>query len=178
MSAAMSASTCSRKRSFASRSGGDEQDVQGTRTGRLLHAVPLVLVVRVDRLRADAHPLRGGDLVAHQRQQGADEKGRPETCFAQQPGGDEVDEALSPARLLNQELAARTLDEVPDGFFLSLAESGIPPPRAPLQKIDGSEWVVVHVGVRIAPDTWRSALTPCTLPIARRLLLATARAVG
>ena len=133
--------------------GGDEQDVHRTRTGRLLHAVPLVLVVRVDRLGADAHPLGGGDLVAHQRQQGADEKSQPETCFAKQPGGDEVDEALPPARLLDQELSAAALDEMSDGFFLALAEPGVPAPRAPFQEIHCSGRVVVHVLVRIASDS-------------------------
>ena len=112
---------------------GDEQDVHRALAGRLFHAVPLVLVVRVDRLGADAHPLGRGDLVAHERQQGADEEGRPQARFAQQPGGDEVDEALAPSRLLDQELPAPALDEVSDGFFLSVAESSVLPLRAPLQ---------------------------------------------
>ena len=128
---------------------GDEQDVHRARAGRLLHAVPLVLVVRVDRLGADAHPLGRGDLVAHQGQQGADQEGRPKTRFAQQPSRDEVDEALSPARLLYHELSAAAFDEVSDGFFLSLAEPGVLPPRAPLQELQGSGRVVVHVGGRV-----------------------------
>ena len=125
---------------------GDEEDVHRAGAGRLFHAVPLVLVVRVDRLRMDAHPLGCGDLVAHERQQRADEEGRPQTRFAQQPGGDEVDEALAPSRLLDQELPAAAFDEVPDGFFLSVAESGVLPPRALLQELQSSEGVVLHVG--------------------------------
>ena len=146
MRAATSASTRSRNRSFASRSGEMSRMSTAPPARRLLHAVPLFLVVRVDRLRVDAHPLGRGDLVAHERQQGADEEGRPETRLAQQPGRDEVDEALPPARLLYHELSAAAFDEVTDGFFLPLAEPGVLPPRAPLQEVQGSERVVLHVG--------------------------------
>ena len=128
---------------------GDEQDVHRVRSGRLLHAVPLALVVRVDRLRAHAHPFGRSDLVAHQRQQGADKEGRPETRFAQQPGGDEVDETLAPARLLNQELSAAALSEVSDCFVLSLAEPSVLPSRTPLQEVQGAAGVVAHARGRI-----------------------------
>ena len=48
----------------------------------------------------------GGDLVAHQRQQRADDDGRPGAAGPQQRGGDEVDGRLAPAGALHDQRPA------------------------------------------------------------------------
>ena len=76
------------------------------------HAVPLVAVGAVDRVRAQAEPLRGGDLVAHQREQRADDQRRAGAGLAQQRGRDEVDGGLAPARALHAQHAGAVDDDV------------------------------------------------------------------
>ena len=83
-----------------------------------------VAVGRVDRVGADAEPLRGRDLVAHQRQQRRDDQRRPGALLAQQRRRDEVDGGLAPARALDAQHARAVVDQVGDGLALVLAEAG------------------------------------------------------
>src|SRR5437879_3839379 len=59
----------------------------------------------MDSYGADAEPLRGQDLVAHQGEQWADQQGRSRSGIAQDPGGQEIDDALAPACSLDHEHA-------------------------------------------------------------------------
>ena len=88
--------------------GGDEQDVDvvGGQPGG--DVVPLGHVGAGDLHRPDAGAGRGGHLVAHQRQQRADQQGRALAPAAQQRGGDEVDGRLAPAGALHDERALAT----------------------------------------------------------------------
>ena len=83
-----------------------------------------VLVVGVDRVGAEAHALGGGDLVAHEGQQGADQQRGSEAGIAQELGGDEVDEALASAGLLHEEEAAVAAHDVADRLLLAGPELG------------------------------------------------------
>ena len=85
--------------------GADEQDVDGVGGQRLAHLVPVLGVGGVHRHGADAGPLGGRDLVAHQRQQRADDDGGPGALGAAQRGRDEVDRGLAPAGALDHEHA-------------------------------------------------------------------------
>ena len=62
----------------------DQQHVDLAGPDRVLDRLPLLDVGGVDRDRADAGPLGGGDLVAHQREQRGDDHGRPGAGLAQQ----------------------------------------------------------------------------------------------
>ena len=76
-------------------------------------------------MRADAEPLGGGDLVAHERQQRRDDQRRPGAALAQQRRGEEVDRRLAPARALHAQHARAVVDEVPHRLELVLAELGV-----------------------------------------------------
>ncbi len=54
----------------------DQQHVESAVAHPLVDLVPLGNVARVDRRGVDARPIRGGDLVAHQREQRRDDHGR------------------------------------------------------------------------------------------------------
>ena len=83
--------------------GRDEQHVDLVALDCVLDPVPFTAVVGAFPFRADSHPLRRLDLVAHQRQQRRDEERRSVPGLAQQFGGDEVDEALAPAGALHDQ---------------------------------------------------------------------------
>ncbi len=104
--------------------GADQQQVDRVRGELLANAVPLVAIGRVDRVGAQAEPLRRGDLVAHQRQQRADDQRRPGLRVAQQRGGDEVDGGLSPAGALHAQHPGAIDDEVGDRLQLVGAKRG------------------------------------------------------
>ena len=79
-------------------------------------------VVRRDPRGADSHPLGGGDLVAHQREQRRDQERWPFAAFSQESGRDEVDGALPPARALHDEEPSAAFDEVFDRGVLTVTE--------------------------------------------------------
>ena len=134
--------------------GAHQQDVDLAGVDLVVDRLPLVDVGGVDRHRADAGPLGGGDLVAHQREQRADDDGRPGARLAQQLGGDEVDRRLAPPGALHDERAAGVDGERLDGGPLVLAQHGVvrDRPRArrwPLGRLPGGEAYVVG-------DRWSS----------------------
>ena len=85
--------------------GADQQDVDLACVDRGVDRLPVLDVRRVDGDGADAGPLGGGDLVAHQRQQRGDDHGRPRALGAEQQRGHEVDRRLAPARALDDQRA-------------------------------------------------------------------------
>ena len=116
--------------------GRDQQQVDGVVGEHAPHRVPLVAVGRVDGVRADAEPLGGGDLVAHQRQQRRDDQRRPGAALAQQRGGDEVHGGLAPARALHAQHARPVVNQVGDRLALVGAEARFRP-RQPDQQLIG-----------------------------------------
>src|SRR5690606_5347526 len=103
----------------------DQKDVNRVADNGVFRRLPLFAIVRVYRCRAHAHTFSGGDLVPHQRKQRGDEERGAVPSFSQQPGGDEVDEALAPSSLLDDQEPAAVLDDVPYALFLTLPEVGI-----------------------------------------------------
>ena len=83
---------------------------------------PLLDVARVDRRGAQPEPAGHRDLVAHQRQQRADDQGGPVALVAAHAGRDPVDEALAPAGALDDERAAAVLGDRLDRLALAVAE--------------------------------------------------------
>jgi hypothetical protein len=102
--------------------GADQEQVDRAGAELRAHLLPVLAVGAVDRVRAQPEPLGGGDLVAHQREQRADDQRRPGAGFAQQRGGDEVDRGLAPPRALDAEHARAVADEVADRLELVGAE--------------------------------------------------------
>ena len=88
-------------------------------------------------MRADPEGARGGDLVAHEREQRRDDERGPGAALAQQRGGEEVDRRLAPARALHAQDARAVLDQVADGLELVLAELGLGA-REPVQQLGGA----------------------------------------
>ena len=102
----------------------DEQDVDGVGGEALVDRVPFVGVARVDRRGAEAEAPGHRDLVAHQRQERADDQGGSVTLVAADPRRDPVDEALAPARPLDDEGSVTVLDDRLDRLALAVAECG------------------------------------------------------
>ena len=102
--------------------GRDQQDVDLVGRG-LLDLGPLVDVAGVDRHGPQPQAIRGLDLVAHQREQRADDERRPVAGVAADAGRDPVDEALAPAGPLHNQRRARRRDRL-DLLALALAEGG------------------------------------------------------
>ena len=76
-------------------------------------------------MRPQPEALGGGDLVAHQRQQRADDQRRAGARLAQKRGGDEVHRGLAPAGPLHAQYAGPVDDHVADRFELVRAELGV-----------------------------------------------------
>ncbi len=102
--------------------GADQQQVDRVRRESLADVVPLLAVGAVDRVRAQPQPLRRGDLVAHQRQQRADDQRRPRTRLAQQRGRDEIQRGLSPSGALHAQHPRAVDDDIPDRLQLPRPE--------------------------------------------------------
>ena len=83
--------------------GADQQHVDLAGADRVVDRLPRLDVGGVDRHRADAGPLGGRDLVAHQRQQRADDHRRPGALGPQQQRGHEVDRRLAPPGALHDQ---------------------------------------------------------------------------
>ena len=107
--------------------GADQQHVDLAGGDLRLDAGPVLGVGRVDGDRADAGPLGGVDLVAHQREQRRDDHGRPGALRAQQRGGHEVDRRLAPAGALHDQRPAPVDDQRLDRGPLVLAQLGVVP---------------------------------------------------
>jgi hypothetical protein len=105
--------------------GGDQQEVDVAGAGGRLDRLPVVDVLAVDGggPHADALPHLG--LVAHQGQERGDHQARPGPGVAQQAGGDEVHDALAPARALDDEDPLPAVDEGLDGLELAVPEPGV-----------------------------------------------------
>ena len=82
---------------------------------------PVVEVAGVEGCRGEPGPLRGGDLVAHQRQQGRHHEHRATAGVADGAGGDPVDRRLAPARRLHDESTAALQHEGSDRGALVVA---------------------------------------------------------
>ena len=91
------------KRSFDSRSGEIDQDVDLVVGDRASAAVPLLDVAGVDGHRPEAQAVGGAELVAHERKQRADDERRPLPAIAQHPRRQPVHEALAPPGPLDDE---------------------------------------------------------------------------
>ena len=100
----------------------DQEDIHFVGPERVLDFAPSRQVVGVDRLGLDSHPARGGNLIAHEREQRADQQSGALPGFAQHLRGDEVNEALAPAGLLNDEQPPGTRHDVADRLRLTRAE--------------------------------------------------------
>ena len=127
--------------------GADEQHVDLTGVDLVVDRLPLVDVGGVDRHRPDAGTLGRGDLVAHQREQRADDHRRPGAGLAQQLGGHEVDGRLAPPGALHDQRAPVVDGQRLDGRPLVLAESRVVAPdqrtQVPLRGLPGGEAYVV-----------------------------------
>src|SRR2546425_13000270 len=71
---------------------------------------------------ADAQPLRGQDLVAHQGEQGADEEGGTCVRLAQDPRRQEINDTFAPSRALDDEDALALIGGEINSFPLSITE--------------------------------------------------------
>jgi hypothetical protein len=104
--------------------GTDQQQVDGIGGQQVADRAPLAASGAVDGVGPQSQALGGGDLVAHQRQQRADDQGRAGARLPQQSGGDEVHRRLPPASALHAQHPGAILDEVPDRLQLSGPEIG------------------------------------------------------
>ena len=102
--------------------GRDQQDVDGVRGETVLDVVPFVPIARVDRRGPDAEPIGHRDLVAHERQQRADDQRGPWPSSRRIARRDPVDEALAPAGPLDDEGTLAVLGDGLDRLALALAE--------------------------------------------------------
>ena len=102
----------------------DQEDVDGVGRESVVDVVPFGLVAGIDGRRPDAEPLRHRDLVAHQREERADDQGRAVTLVAADASRDPVDEALAPAGPLDDERAFAVPRDGLDGLALAVAEGG------------------------------------------------------
>ena len=80
--------------------GRDQKNIDLSGPQRRLYRRPSLRIRRIDRLGADSDALRGGDLVPHQGEQGRNEQRAAGAVVPQQTGGDEIYDALAPARPL------------------------------------------------------------------------------
>ena len=101
---------------------GHEQQVDPVLGQVLLDRRPVVAVGGVDRHGPKAEAVRGIDLVAHQREQRADDQRRAVAGVAPDPGRDPVDEALAPPRPLHDERPRPVAHDRLDRLALALAE--------------------------------------------------------
>ena len=102
--------------------GADQQQVDRPGREPVADVAPLVAIGAVDRVRPQPEPLGGGDLVAHQRQQRADDQRRAGARLAQQRGREEVHGRLAPAGPLDAQDAGPIDDDVADRLELTAAE--------------------------------------------------------
>ena len=111
-----------RNSALASRSGDTRRRSISSACIRVGDLGPVVLVARVDGRGLDAEPLRGLDLVAHEREQRRDEQRRPETLTSEEMGGEEVDGALAPPGPLDEQHPPAIFDQGGDRLPLTGTE--------------------------------------------------------
>ncbi len=114
-----------------------QQDVDLARGQLLAHRGPLGDVAGVDGVGTDPGAGGGLDLVAHQRQQRADDDGGPRPDGAQQRGGHEVHRRLTPPGPLHHEHARAVDQQRLDGLELVLAEVRVRSGGEPAQHLTG-----------------------------------------
>ena len=111
-----------------------EEHVDGVGRERGPHLVPVLGVGRVHRHGADAGSLGRRDLVSHQRQERADDDGRPGPFRPAQRGRHEVDRRLAPPGALHDEHPGPVGHEGGDRLELTVAEVGVVAPDEPAQR--------------------------------------------
>ncbi len=114
----------------------DQQHVDLVAVELCEHVAPFVRVGGVDGDRADAGALGGGDLVAHEGEQGRDEHRRAAAAAPEQQRRDEVDRGLAPSGALDDERAASPVDEGLDRLELPVVEVGVVAPDEGAQDIE------------------------------------------
>ena len=100
----------------------DQQQVDRVGGEPCANAVPLLAIGAVDRVGAQPQPLRGGDLVAHQCQQGTDDQRGTRAGAPQQRRRHEVHRRLPPTSALDAQNPGAIGDQVPDRLELSRPE--------------------------------------------------------
>ena len=102
------------------------------------------MIVGIDRGGTHAHPFCCRDLVAHQREKRRDQQSWAFAGFAQQLGGDEIDEALAPASLLHDQQAALAFDDVAYRLFLAVAKADAGNSRTDTEKLEAACRIINH----------------------------------
>ncbi len=98
--------------------GADQQQVDAALRQQFPDGAPLLPVGAVDGVGAQSEPLRRRDLVAHEREQWADDERGPGAGVAQQRRGHEVHRRLAPARALHAQHPRAVVDHVMDRLEL------------------------------------------------------------
>ena len=107
---------------------------------RGLNLAPLLHVLAVHRRRAHAELFRGEQLVAHEREQRADEQRRSCAGLAKNFCREEIDDALAPAGALHDEEPLPPVGNVVNRLPLAVAKRGTRPKHL-LQERAGSRLV-------------------------------------
>ena len=110
--------------------GADEQDVDLAGLDLAVDQRPVVGVGGVDRHRVDAGAVGGLDLVAHEREQRADDHRRALPARPEQRGGHEVDRRLAPPGALHHQRPPALGHQRVDRRPLVLAQRGVGPGQA------------------------------------------------
>ena len=113
--------------------GRNQQNIRLVALQRFFSDLPVILIVGSNTDCVNPHPLRGRDLVPHQRKQWGDEKRGTLSGFTQEFGRNEVHNALAPTGFLNNEKATASFYETANSLFLALPERGIGSAGAGLQ---------------------------------------------
>ena len=98
------------------------EQVQAVVRQRRFNRAPVLHVLTVNRGRAHAEFFRGEKLVAHQRQQRTDQQRRAGTRVAQNSRREKIDDALAPARALDDEQSAALVRDLINRLPLAVAE--------------------------------------------------------
>ena len=116
------------------------EQVQFVAGERGLDLAPVLDVLAVHGRCTHAELFRGEQLVAHQRQQGADEQRRSCAGLAENLCREEIDDALAPACALHNEQPLAPVGDMVNRLPLAVAESGTRPKHL-LQERAGSRLV-------------------------------------
>ncbi len=117
--------------------GTDQEHVDAVVGQRRADVVPLLGVAGVHRHGADARAAGGGDLVAHQRQQRADDHRRAGALGPPQRRGHEVDRRLAPAGALHHQHPVPVGHQRGDRLELAVPELGVGAPDQAAQRVSG-----------------------------------------
>ena len=138
--------------------GGHEDQVERVGVERVGELVDRGPCRRVDGHAAQAESGGRFDLVAHQREERRDQKGRTEPLLSEQMRGEEVDRALAPSGALDDEDAV-VFDQCLDRLALVTTKRGIVTTRERAQGADEIVVVVVYAtaGCHSGPESSRPA---------------------